>query len=236
MSYREAAATLTALGLDHPPIALALVDAKPAGIAARASRVISTCGLWRAAEAELFFASAEDHAGCAVGAHVMGLPLSTTTQQELAAAAGLMSEVGYLPASEIGAIPQIRRAAAGIVYGPLADFPLTADCAVVWATPAQAMVLGEALRTTSWKGTEVETTTLFGRPACGAVARTVNAQSESLSLGCAGMRTFTEVAPALALFVIPGQVLPTLADALGRMMASNEQMLSYYRARKNAFA
>lgn len=236
MSYQEAAAALASLGLEHTPVALAMVDAKPTGVATRASRVISACALWRAAEVELFFATTDDHAGCAVGAHVMGMPLSETSQQELADAAALMSSVGYLPSDEIEDIPRVRKSVAGVVYGPLANFPLTADCAVVWTTPGQAMLLAEALHTTCWKRAQAESATLFGRPACSALARTLNGQTESLSLGCAGMRTFTEVAPALALFVVPGQALPTLAEDLGQTLASNRKMQHFYQARKDAFA
>ncbi len=139
MSYTEAALILGELGLAHPPVALAIVDTKPADINVKSSRVVASCALWRAAEVELFFASAEDHRGCAVGAHVMGLPLSANTRQELAGAVALMSEVGYLPASEAADIPQVHNSGTGVVYGPLASFPLSADCAVVWVNPGRAL-------------------------------------------------------------------------------------------------
>jgi hypothetical protein len=44
------------------------------------------------------------------------------------------------------------------------------------------------------------------------------------------------VAPALALFVIPGEAIPSLSDRLAGSLASNEAMLEHYRAKKNAFA
>ena len=236
MSYQKVASILCDLGLEHPPVALAIVDHKPADIKVRVKRVVSSCSLWRRAEVELFFASAEDHSGCSVGAHVMGLPLSAVTKQELAASVTLMSEVGYLPGGEVANIPQVGKRGLGVVYGPLADFPLEADCAVVWVNPGQAMLLGEALRTTTWKEPQAEIAALFGRPACSALARTINTKRESFSLGCTGMRTFTEIAPALAFFVIPGRTLSTLAEDLSQVVDSNKKMLAHYQVKKDAFA
>lgn len=166
----------------------------------------------------------------------MEFPLSAITKQELAGSVALMSEVGYLPSGEVANIPQVSKRGSGVVYGPLADFPLEADCAVVWVNPGQAMLLGEALRTTTWKEPQAETVTLFGRPACGALARTINTKRESFSLGCTGMRTFTEIAPALAFFVIPGRALSTLAEDLRNVVDSNKKMLAHYQVKKDAFA
>lgn len=235
MSYASASLSLHRLELCHAPVALALVESPPSGIATENAPAVSSCALWRRAESEVFFASTAAHGGCAVGAHVMGMPLSDTVRQELGAAIALMSAVGYLPEGEVANIPQVAKRAAGAVYGPLADFPLAADCAVVWVEPAQAMVLAEALHTTTWHALPANVAPLLGRPACGAVARAVNDARESFALGCAGMRTFTAIAPALALFVIPGAALDTLADALQRSLASNAAMLDHYQARQDAY-
>jgi uncharacterized protein (DUF169 family) len=237
MSYQSLATTLrNTLDLAHAPIALAIVDAPPAGVRAPGKRALSACSFWREAEAESFFASAEDHAGCAVGAHVMGFPLSAATAEELGGAITLMASVDYLDPNEVGGIPQVAKPGAGVVYGPLAEFPLAADCVLVWVTPAQAMLLTEALETTRWNAATEVGQRVFGRPGCGALARTVNTGDNSISLGCIGMRSFTEIAPALAFVTIPGVQLAALAEKLGQTAESNRQMLGHYQAKIHANA
>jgi hypothetical protein len=108
----------------------------------------------------------------------------------------------------VASFPQVRQVGAGVVHGPRARFPLPADRALVWAEPAQAMLLGEALHTTAWSASGRHRATLTGRAACGA--------------------------SALALLVIPGEAIPTLAYRLSRIVASNEAMLEHDRAKKSA--
>jgi uncharacterized protein (DUF169 family) len=55
-----------------------------------------------------------------------------------------------------------------------------------------------------------------------------------MSLGCAGMRTFTEIGDEMNLAVIPGSALAGFVDALERTVDSNATMRSYYSARKTA--
>lgn len=236
MLYKDLAIEITdQLGLAHPPVGVAIVDKLPSGIKALSKPMISACSLWREAEQGTFFAAGAAHFGCAVGAHVMGFALDEGTQLQLMGAVGLMSQVGYLDKSEVPNIPRIAKAGAGAVYGPLAEFPLEALCAVVWVTPAQAMFLGEALQTTAWMEGRGPAGAFFGRPACSALARTANTQQESLSLGCAGMRMFTDIAPSLALFVIPGNALLTLVDKLDQTAGCTGAMLSHYTSKKDAF-
>lgn len=234
MPYNCAAASLQELGIGHVAVAMAIVDGPPDGVAETSIPAVSSCAFWRQAESATFFAPAAAQQGCAVGAHVMGFPLSAEAGEELGRAVALMSSVGYLPGGEVAHIPQVRKAGAGAVYGPLASFPLEPDCVLVWVTPAQAMLLGEALQTTAWTGAAPEVPTLLGRPACSALASALNTGRGALSLGCTGMRTFTEAAPTLALFVIPGAALATLPDALARIAASNQAMLEYYQAKRDA--
>jgi len=233
--YKATVAVLDELGLEYPPVAMAVVDSQPAGINEK-SQAVSACAFWRAAEAEVFYASSEDHCGCSIGAHVMGVDLPEPTQLELVGSIKLMADVGYLRESEVPNIPQLAKSGSGMVYGPLSKFPREADCALVWANPGQAMLLGEALLTTSWKSEQSEIATLFGRPACGAVARAINTQSDAFSLGCAGMRTFTEISSNVALFVIPGCNLVEMAEALSGVVDSNNAMLTHYQEKRNAVA
>ena len=71
----------------------------------------------------------------------------------------VLHEMGleYPPvAMAVANIPQLAKSGSGVVYGPLSRFPLEADCALVWANPSQAILLGETLLTTGWKSERSE--------------------------------------------------------------------------------
>ena len=237
MTYTSLARGLKAhLGLEHEPVALAGASRNPDIVSARTRPPTSACSLWREAEKELFFAPVEAHGGCSVGAYVMGLPMSPEAQEGLTGSLMMMAEASYLSEQEVSSIPRVRTESAGFVYGPLRDFVAEPDCIIVWASPAQAMFLNEALGTALWNQQKDAGLKLLGRPACGAVGHTCSTKGASLSLGCSGMRLFTEIEPNLSLFVIPGSALEGLLERLERTVGSNDQMLVEYRRKKAAMA
>ena len=62
----------------------------------------------------------------------------------------------------------------------------------------------------------------------------VNAQRVTISLGCAGMRTFTEIASDRMLGVIPAPMIEALVEAVERTVTQNETMEVFYSAHKAA--
>jgi hypothetical protein len=98
------------------------------------------------------------------------------------------------------------------------------------------MLLNEALGTARWDHKPPAGLKLLGRPACAAVAHSCSAQGASLSLGCSGMRLFTDIEPSLSLFVIPGRDLEGLLERLQEALHSNNQMLVEYRRKKALMA
>lgn len=232
--YRDAARALTdILGLTQPPIAVAFVDEQPAGVATLAKRAPSACAMWRLAELQTFYASATAHAGCAVGSHVMGLSLSETTAQELAGSAQLMVESGYMAPDEIARLPRVREPYAGIVYGPLAEFPLAATATLLWVRPSQSMLLEEGLGEVRWTASEVAR--VFGRPGCGALAVAVNTSGATRSAGCIGMRTFTRIGDELSAFVLPGGQIEAVVQRLRAAQDANAKMLAHYETQLAQF-
>ena len=221
----------TGLALDFPPVALTRVSEAPEGIAEVTAAVPSACTFWRRAEHGVFFAGAQAHMACPIGAMVMGFELDEAKSAELMGLVGNMCAIGYLDEAEVANIPHFDPPAGGIVYGPLADFPLVPDAVVVWTTPRQAMLLEEALGGTHWHGVGGS---ILGRPACAALPRAVAEGSATLSVGCAGMRTFTEIPDAYTLTAIPGAQLDGLVQALETTLAANTQMLAAYREMKAA--
>ena len=232
MSYAELANDLESrLGLEWPPIALARADAPPAGIAIWSSDVPSACTLWRRAEHVAVFAAAGVHMGCPIGAMVMGFELDAAKHDELMGLVGDMCAIAYIAEDEVERIPHFAGPTAGVVYGPLADLPLEPDVVIVWASAKQAMLLEEALGAAAWTA---PSGSVFGRPACAALPVVGSRRQAVLSLGCIGMRTFTEIPDAYSMVVIPAAVLPELRAGLDRTLRANAAMESVYQTMKAA--
>lgn len=230
----DVATRLTAaLGLETPPVALAFADAAPAGVPTIADEVPSACTFWRQAEGKTFFAPAAKHFNCPIGAMTMGFALPDNVQQELMSAVTLMCEVGYLSPQEPESIPTTSKQAGGMVYGPLAGFPLTPDVVLLWLTPRQAMLYNEAAGSAQWTAAPLR---MRGRPACTAIPLAMADGHSTLSLGCMGMRTFTEIADDRLLAVLPGENAAAFVEALEGITRANATMHGYYEQKKAAFA
>src|SRR5882757_5979534 len=96
------------------PVAVAFLDAEPAGVKRFEGTQPSGCSFWRlAAEGRTFYTIPENHFNCAVGAYTHN-------------------------------IPRLAKAPKAIVYSPLADTPVDPDVALFALRPAAAMLLQEA--------------------------------------------------------------------------------------------
>jgi uncharacterized protein (DUF169 family) len=228
--YQSVAAELSSLlGLQSPPVAIAFADAPLSGVMQTTDVSPSTCGFWRLAENGVFYAAAAQHFNCQVGAMVMGFDLPEQVMQQLGGLVETMCNCGYLSPEEGDKIPSVAGQPAGVVYGPLADFPVEASAVVLWLTPQQAMLFNEAAGSASWAATP---TRVGSRPACAAVPLAMSGNLPVLSLGCTGMRTFTEVADDRMLAVVPGDALASFTAALRGTAEANRQMQSFYEQRK----
>lgn len=233
-TYQGVTEELTSLlQLQSPPVGLAFVDGQPEGVQQSTDASPSTCAFWRRAEQAVFYADAAQHLNCQVGALVMGFELSDQTMQEIGGLVQTMCDCSYLSADEGDKIPSVGSRAAGVLYGPLSQFPATAAAVVLWLTPRQAMLFNEAAGASSWAAAPPR---INGRPACAALPLALQGAQPALSLGCAGMRTFTEVADDRMLAVIPADRLNQFVDALRVTASANSAMLAYYEQRKAAVA
>ena len=231
MDSRDIAATLTAtLGLDTKPVALALADAPPAGVRTFEGTVPSACSFWRHAESGVFYATAAQHFRCPVGAMVMGFEMPDEAKAELMGLVGVMVQGGYLGADEPPHIPTLPRKSAGVIYGPLQDFPIDPDAIVLWLTPRQAMLMAEAGGAAHWTGSTPTAT--LGRPACAAIPTAMSRGATAASLGCIGMRTYTEIADDHMLAVVPASAAPQLVATLSDIIVANRAMAEFHEARK----
>ncbi|MDH6194129.1 uncharacterized protein (DUF169 family) [Mycobacterium frederiksbergense] len=223
---------LTALlDLRHRPIGLAFVDQPPQGVAQSSRPVPSACTFWRQAEQAVFYASAEQHFNCPIGAMVMGFTLPPTVRQQLSELVQSMCDARYLGADEAAGIPSADHSSAGIVYGPLSQLPLEPDLVLTWLNVNQAMLYAEAAGRAAWTGVHIDVT---GRPGCAALPRALQNNQPGMSMGCAGMRTFTTIGDDMNLAVIPGHTLARFVDELAQTVNANATMRSFYSAQKAA--
>jgi uncharacterized protein (DUF169 family) len=218
------------LDLQDEPVALAFADSAPPGVRVLDRDVPSACTLWRLGADETFFAPAASHYNCSVGAMTMGFELPESISSDLVDTVTLMSGAGYLDASEPPNIPVVTEPHQGIVYGPLATFPVDAELVLLWLSPKQAMLVAEATGSVKW--TSETPTQVYGRPACTALPLAMKGGHPTVSFGCAGMRTFTAVSDDRLLAVIPGAALERFAAALLETKSVNQTMCAVYEARK----
>ena len=234
MTHFDLAKALTdSLSLDPVPVALTIVDGAPEGVAVATRAVPSSCALWREAEKGVFYAGGTEHFNCAVGSMVMGFDLPENVQQELGGLVQSMCDAQYLQIEEVAKIPSIQKKGAGVVYGPLADFPLDPDLVLMWLTPAQAMIYNEATGNASWTSSPA---TVSGRPGCTALPLALSSGEPGMAFGCIGMRTFTEIPDDRVLAVLPGGKVAEFVEALQATVTANAGMKAFYEGHKAQFA
>jgi uncharacterized protein (DUF169 family) len=232
MDHAATAQRLSALlSLQHPPVALAFVDQPPAGVARAEKPVPSACTFWRQAEQGTFFAAAAQHFNCPVGSMVMGFELPAEVGEQLGGLVKSMCDARYLSMDEAAKIPAVQRHSAGIVYGPLQEFTLDPDLVLLWVNVAQGMLYSEAAGRAAWTATPMS---VSGRPGCAALPLALASNQPGMSLGCIGMRTFTEIGDDLNLAAVPGAALDGFVDALAGTVESNGAMREFYAAHKAA--
>lgn len=218
--------------LRRTPVALAFVEVAPEGIPQSSVIAPSACSYWRLGERGVFYAPADRHMECAVGAMTMGFDLPESRQPEAAALVGTMVQLDYFGQEEATRLPSVAKPHSGIVYGPLSQFPLPPDLVIFALTPVQAMLLAEATGDVALTG---EGLTALGRPACAAVASAANAGKPRLSLGCIGARTYLGLDADLALLVIPALELELAANRLATLAHANRELAAFHQGQQARF-
>ena len=235
MNHATLAANLTdALDLQIVPVAIAFADAELAGqVPSIEKSAPSACSFWRRAETRVFYAAAEAHYNCPIGAMVMGFNLPKVVSDELSGLVEGMVGCGYVLNDEPNHIPVIKKSSLGIIYGPLNIFPVKPDIVLCWLNPSQAMIWNEASGGAKWGATEPST--IFGRPACAALPASTDKSRPTLSLGCIGMRTFTDISEDRLLGAVPGSCLSDFVSKLQDLKVTNSNMARIYESRRAAF-
>jgi len=224
----------SALGLDIPPIAMAFVDDPPQGVESIEGEFPSFCTFWRIAEEKSFYAPADKHFNCPIGSMVLGFDMPKEVQEQLGGMVKKMCECSYLSEDEPAHIPTLKEKKAGVVYGPLKDFPVDPQLVLMWLKPSQAMIFNEVLGCCKWS--DSMPSMALGRPACAVIPTTLNDSPFGMSLGCAGMRTFTEISDEHILGTLNFKEIDTFLTGLQTTVSANKEMTEFYLEHKKNIA
>ena len=236
MNYTDLVNALSEhLKLEHAPIGMAFLSAPPAGVARWAGGVPSACTFWKLAESSLFYATADDHYNCPIGAMTQGFSLPQEVMQKAMELVGQMDKIEYFKAAEAGQVPTVKKGHAVIVYGPLLAFgEIKPDLALFLATPFQAMMISEASGAVAWgNATEMRAS---GRPACAVIPSALDRAGTAVSMACMGARTFAGIREGELIVALPAPALERLGAELPKILAANSEMKCFYDGRKAEFA
>lgn len=212
---------LEKMELALPPVALTFADRQPEGVAMVEKESPSFCSFWRWGERAVFYADGKQHMGCLVGGMVAGFPLSQEELGEVEAQLGEMCLAENSAPDEIVQVPRVGKPSSGVVYGPLYEFPLQPDLVLMWATPLQAVVVQDAIGAIMWRDNPQGA--FFARPACSVLSISLAHEKPALSLGCVGMRAYTEIPEEVCLLAVPGSSLGRLEERLPKSQGFRER-------------
>jgi uncharacterized protein (DUF169 family) len=228
-NYEQLEQQLTSeLGLTRRPIAIAIRETPPAGVAKFSGTAPSGCSFWRmASEGRTFFTVPSDHYNCAVGSYTHNIPLPPERARELDETLGLMGGIGYLRMEEVPGIPVLPTTPGAIVYAPLGDTPVDPDVVLFLGPASRIMLLQEAA---TRAGVSSGLTTL-GRPTCMAVPAAMGLGMVA-STACIGNRVYTGAEEGELYAAVPGKDLEMVAEATATIQSANATLKAYHLERQ----
>ena len=220
---------ISSLELALPPIAVSFTDVAPANVGPYDGIVPAGCVFWQQAATRTFVTSAKDHALCSIGVHTHHLAQPAPSQQaELTDALKAMSDLDYVRAEEVAAIPVIEREVKHVVYGPLAECQIEADIVLIFALARQGLILSEAIARVD-KGIPPA----LGRPACAVVPQAFNHGNAALSLGCCGARAYLDaLTDGVAMWALPGVKLDQYCAEIAVLARANKTLTTFHARRR----
>jgi len=230
MNYEKLAEYLSAaLHLALAPIAVSFPDAPPANVPHFDGVVPAGCAFWQHAANRTFITTAKDHALCSIGVHTHHLANLLPSQQvELTDALKAMSDLDYVRADEIAAIPVIKQEVRYVMYGPLAEFPIEPNVVLIFADARQGLVVSEAVARVDKIAAPA-----MGRPACAAIPQALNAGNAVLSLGCCGARAYLDALDdRVAMWALPGIKIESYCAEISTLARANQALTSFHKRRR----
>ena len=221
-----------AVKLSKRPVAVAFLDAAPAGVQKFEGTEPSGCSFWRlAAAGRVFYTIPENHFNCAVGAYTHNIALSPEREKETEQTLKMMFDLGYVKPEEVPQIPRLAKAPAVIVYAPLGEMPVPPDVVLFACKPSAAMLLNEA----AGRAGVTSGVPALGRPTCMALPASLQ-HGTILSLGCMGNRVYTGLGEDEVYVVLRGKDLAVVVSALGVITSANDALNQYATGRRQQLA
>jgi uncharacterized protein (DUF169 family) len=210
------------------PVAVAFLEAVPAGVNKFVGTQPSGCSFWRLAEeGRTFYTIPENHFNCAVGAYTHNIALSPEREKETEQTLKMMFDLGYVKPEEVPQIPRLTKGPKAVMYSPLADVPVDPDVVLFALRPAAAMLLQEAAgRAGIGSGAPS-----MGRPTCMALPASLQFGAIA-SLGCIGNRVYTGLNEDEMYVVLRGKDLARVAEALQAISGANAALGDYAQGRR----
>lgn len=221
-----------AVKLAKRPVAVAFLEAAPAGVQKFDGVEPSSCSFWRlAANGKVFYTVPDNHFNCAVGAYTHNIALSPEREKETVETLKMMFDLGYVKPEEVLQIPRLAKEPAAIVYAPLGETPVAPDVVLFACKPSVAMLLNEAAN----RAGVARSAPALGRPTCMALPASLQ-HGAILSLGCIGNRVYTGLGDDEMYIVLRGKDLKAVADALGVITDANSALHEYAKGRREQLA
>jgi uncharacterized protein (DUF169 family) len=218
----------SAVKLERRPVSVAYLERAPDSVEKFVGSEPSGCSFWRlAADGRTFYTVPEDHFNCAVGAYTHNIALSPEREQETGVTLKMMFDLGYVKPEELPQIPRLAKMPAVVVYSPLGEAPVAPDVVLFACQPRSAMLLNEA----AIRAGVASSAPALGRPTCMALPASLQ-HGAIFSLGCIGNRVYTGLSEDQMYFVVRGQDLQAIADALEVVNSANAALSDYAIGRR----
>lgn len=221
----EALLTRT-LSLTRRPVAIAIRDSAPPGVAPLTGSQPSGCSFWTLASGgQVFSTVPSDHYNCAIGSYTHHIPLPAAREHELTDTLAYMSDLGYIRMEEVPGIPRLPSTPGVMIYAPLAATPVEPDAVLIAGRPGAIMRLQEAALSA---GASMQA--LLGRPTCMAIPASLSSAVVT-SLGCIGNRVYSGLSEEEMYTVIGGRALLEIAARLETITGANLALAAYHEGR-----
>ncbi|MBV9542810.1 MAG: DUF169 domain-containing protein [Chloroflexi bacterium] len=216
------------LGLAAAPVAIAFASSPPPGLDRVAAPAPAGCGYWSlASDGQLFYTEASDHLGCPIGAYTHNVHVPADREAELGSMLEMMSDLAYLRMAEVPDIPRRQEPTSFVIYGPLNAVSQPPDVVLIRGNARQMMLLAEAAQAAGVAPAAM----LMGRPTCAILPYVMQDGSTATSVGCIGNRVYTGLSSDEQYFAVRGAVIEQFVDKLTTVVAANNALESFHRAR-----
>ena len=205
---------VTALGLQHPPLAIRFTQEAVPGVEpfdddmpaptedGRTGRVPAGCVFWMKAEGQTFSTVAADHANCSVGSVTHGFKSLEEVGNK--SDVGALVGAGWVAPEMFPAIPVVKQRYRYVSYGPLQDAVDSPDVVFLRLNAKQAMTLSDAFPRLRFEG----------KPQCHIIAIAKEQEEVAISVGCMLSRVRTGMPNTEMTCAIPGTRLAEVAQQL----------------------